>query len=474
MTYIQHQSAEIAKPAIKFNLSAFLDYFIPPEVQVQPDAHRRARMFMLSHVFGPLLGNVIPLYLHFIVKIEMDYRFWIFFISVMIFWVYPFALRITKQYQILAFISVQNLIFCILWACYSYGGIYSPFLSWALIIPLLAFFYLPATGMIRNILLIQIFGSISAFGALVVCGFAFPAVDLSQFQLIGIISTLSASIYVVMMALYFANVFREQGEFQRELGSLMATADNMINLTAAAQQATMAKAEFIASMSHELRTPLNAVIGYSQLLLEDVDEKADVEFARDVERIHGAGTYLLRLVDDVLDFSKLEAGKMPSYASVGSLPEMVGKITSDIAEHVASSTYTLACDITPSSAPVTADWQTLKKTIHHLIYGIVADGAGGVVRFEARVNPENIAVRITDPKIRDGEAQSVNLFDVFSNDSDASATKYGSVGIAFALSLKFAQLVGGEIIVEKDSKGRRVFALSVPAHAVGDADQAAA
>ena len=474
MTYIQHQSAEIAKPASKFNLSAFLDYFIPPEVQVQPDAHRRARMFMLSHAFGPLLGNVIPLYLHFIVKIEMDYRFWIFFISVMIFWVYPFALRITKQYQILAFISVQNLIFCILWACYSYGGIYSPFLSWALIIPLLAFFYLPATGMIRNILLTQIFGSVGAFGALVVCGFTFPAVDLSQFQLIGIISTLSASIYVVMMALYFANVFREQGEFQRELGSLMATADNMINLTAAAQQATMAKAEFIASMSHELRTPLNAVIGYSQLLLEDVDEKADAEFARDVERIHGAGTYLLRLVDDVLDFSKLEAGKMPSYASAGLLPEMVGKITSDITEHVTSSTYTLECDIKPSGETVTADWQTLKKTIHHLVYGIVADGAGGAVRVEARANQGNIEVRITDPKIRDDEAQSVNLFDVFSNDSDASATKYGSVGIAFALSLKFAQLVGGEIIVEKDFKGRRVFALTVPANAVGDAAQAAA
>src|SRR5271156_2550112 len=201
MTYYQNQSGEIGKPAVKFSLSAFLDYFIPPAIQVQPDAHRRARMFMLSHVFGPFLGNVIPLYLHFILKIQMDYRFWIFFISVMVFWVYPFALRITRRYQILAFISVQNLIFCILWACYSYGGIYSPFLSWTLTIPLLAFFYLPATGMIRNILLIQIFGSVGAFGALVVSGFIFPAVDLSQFQLIGIISTLSASIYVVMMAL---------------------------------------------------------------------------------------------------------------------------------------------------------------------------------------------------------------------------------------------------------------------------------
>jgi len=140
-----------SKVASNFSLSAFLDYFIPGELQVQPDAHRRARMFMMSHAFGPFLGIVIPLYLHFFLNIATDYRFWTFLASILAFWVYPFALRITKRYQTIAFISVQNLIFCILWACYAYGGIFSPFLSWALIIPMLSFFYLPAAGLIRNI-----------------------------------------------------------------------------------------------------------------------------------------------------------------------------------------------------------------------------------------------------------------------------------------------------------------------------------
>ena len=100
----------------RFSLSAFLDYFIPRDIQIQPDSHRRARMFMLSHVFGPFLGNVIPLYLHFVNHIAADYRFWTFLGSVTIFWVYPFVLRQTGRYQALAFISVQNLAFCILWA----------------------------------------------------------------------------------------------------------------------------------------------------------------------------------------------------------------------------------------------------------------------------------------------------------------------------------------------------------------------
>jgi signal transduction histidine kinase len=304
------RTAAIASVGRKIDLNALLDYFIPVNIQVQPEAHRRARMFMLSHVFGPFLGNVIPLYLHFILDIRMDYRFWVFFASITVFWIYPFILRKTQRYQLLAFVSIQNLIFCILWACYSYGGVYSPFLPWALIIPLLAFFYLPATGMVRNVIVAQIALNLAIFATLVINHFPFPQVDLREFEVIGIISTLSASAYVIMMALYFANIFRDQRAFERELASLVATSDHMIALTAAAQQATIAKADFVASMSHELRTPLNAVLGYSQILLEDADEEGEKEFASDVQRIHDAGGNLLRLIDDILDFSKLEAGKM--------------------------------------------------------------------------------------------------------------------------------------------------------------------
>ena len=465
MSLVHDDSKTVGKVAASFSLSAMLDYFIPPELQVQPDAHRRARMFMLSHAFGPFLGNVIPLYLHFFLKIDMDYRFWIFFFSITVFWAYPFVLRATKRYQLLAFISVQNLIFCILWACYSYGGILSPFLPWTLTIPLLAFFYLPATGMIRNVLLIQIFSSLAIFSGLVVSGFHFPAIDLEQFQLIGIISTLSASIYVVMMALYFANVFREQGQFERELGSLVATADHMINLTAAAHQATIAKADFVASMSHELRTPLNAVIGYSQLLLEDGEEEGDEEFAEDVQRIHTAGSHLLRLVDDILDFSKIEAGKMVPNASAGYLDGEIGSVVSEIAEELKGTPYVLKHEIGQDDRLLNVDWHALKKAIKHLVLGVAAGAGSGVIAMQAFVSNRNVMIRIVDPATKHVQADSEALFDVFSDVSDTSSTKYGRVGIAFALSLKFAQLLGGGIDVRTDAEGRRVFVMTVPADA---------
>ena len=262
-----------------FDLDGFLDHFIPVEIRVRPDSHRRARMFMLSHVFGPFLGNVIPLYLY-IVGMEQDYRFWVFAASITCFWVYPFLLKWTRQYNVLAFASIQNLLFCILWACYSYGGIYSPFLPWLLITPILAFFYLPSTGLVRDGLLALMIGNVTAFGGLVLTGYEFPAVDLEMFQFIGIISTMSASVYVAMMSLYFARVLKEQQRFEREVGDLIATTENLQSITAAAEQASAAKADFVASMSHELRTPFNAVIGYSQLLLDDAEDQATTAWPR--------------------------------------------------------------------------------------------------------------------------------------------------------------------------------------------------
>jgi signal transduction histidine kinase len=454
-----HEEEHKAKAG--FSLSAFLDYFIPPRLQVQPDAHRRARMFMMSHAFGPLLGNTIPLYLHFVLNYEMDYRFWIFFASIMTFWIYPFILRRTKRYQTIAFISVQNLIFCIFWACYSYGGIASPFLSWALIIPLLSFFYLPAAGAIRNVLLLQIFASVGFFGWLVVSGFPFPAVNLEQFQLIGIISTVSVSAYVVMMAVYFANIFQEQATFERELGSLAANADNLMNLTAAAQEATLAKSNFIASMSHELRTPLNAVIGYSQILLDDAREDGDEAFEEDVQRILDSGTHLLRLVNDILDFSKIEAGKMISQQSIGSLSNRMAMLASEAAEGLESG-WSLTYDV-ESNAELCLDWHALGKAVQHIVFGIAADDKPGEIQMSVTANQSRVRVRVRDPKAQTEDGDSRVLFDVFSDGSDDSATKYCGVGISLALGLKFVQFIGGNISVETDLEHHRVFVITVPA-----------
>jgi signal transduction histidine kinase len=457
---------QAVKSERKVSLSALLDYFIPRDIQVQPDTHRRARMFMLSHVCGPFLGNVIPLYLYFIEKVPADYRLWTFFISVTIFWLYPFALRYTRMYRTLAFISIQNLNFCILWACFSYGGIYSPFLPWVIVIPVLSFLYLPATGMTRTIILAQMISSIGIFSGLVMSGYPFPPVNLQQFQIIGLISITSASIYVIIMAVYFANAFREQSDFEGELSGLMAAADNLRNLTEAARLATAAKADFVASMSHELRTPLNAVIGYSQLMLEDAQDSNDPEdadFVADVGKIHSAGTHLLGLVDDILDFSKIEANKMQSRPSVSNVFRTIGVTVANLEAKVGARSYSVKCAMPNDDASLRLDWDSLAKSVSHVITGIAAAGEGGVIDIAVRYEKgRDLEIQIIDPVAHGKGAVIENLFDIFADTSDASGTKYGDVGISLALGQKFAELCGGRLAARSDSTGRRTFSMKIP------------
>ena len=458
--------------AKSISIDGFLDYFIPVEIRVRPDAHRRARMFMLSHVFGPFLGNVIPLYLY-IVGEDPDYRFWTFAASITAFWIYPFILKWTRAYEVIAFVSVQNLLFCILWACYSYGGIYSPFLPWVLITPILAFFYLPSQGRIRDGLLLLITVNVTVFGLLVLSGYQFPPVDLAMFQVIGIISTISASIYVAMMSLYFARVLKEQQRFEREVGEFLATSESLQSITAAAEQASAAKADFVASMSHELRTPLNAVIGYSQLLLDDAHEEGDQDIAQDLENIHGAGAHLLKLVNDILDFSKIEAGKLEVNFSFDNLRQRLGEVERLASPILEERQYRLQSDLRLADYVAKCDWSALTKGVSHILLGAANNAAGGALVLTARRNADGSSlIQIRDPKgALDGRPTEA-LFDIFTDDRDATPTKYGGAGIDLALGQKFLGVIGAHITVSHDPSGGRTFTISIPAE-VSSASQLA-
>jgi signal transduction histidine kinase len=445
----------------KFQLGNLLDYFIPAEMQVNAESHRRARMFMLSHAFGPILGNTIPLYMA-VTGISRDYRVIVFFLSILTFWTYPFFLRKTGRYQLISLISVQNLVFCALWACWAYGGMASPFLPWILIFPLLAFLYLPSTGRIRNLLLIQIFGSVAAYIVLCFSGIPLPRASLSELQTIGMISMASVAIYFSMMSLYFAKMFREQREFTRELNGLVSTSDNLRNLTAAANQASAAKADFVAGMSHELRTPLNAIIGYSQLLLEEAEEENDKASIADLGNVHKAGSDLLRLIDDILAYSRIEAGKMPLNASFDQTDNHIARWKQALRELNLPAGYSVELIAAEAGPSLLTDWSSVGATIKHLAAGIASQKDAGRLTVSVETKANAMLVRFADFDSSGRTRPMVMIQEMFEHSDDASPTKYGGTGIEIALAFKLAQLLCGTIDQETAPDGTKSLTLTVP------------
>src|SRR5258705_10645355 len=131
-------------------LDRLVDYFIPPGIAADRDTRNRAHVFLVSHILGPFIGNVVPIALC-VLDPAPGYEVAVLAISITSFWIFPFVLRAGAPYSPLALVSVQNLIFCILWSCYFYGGVTSPTLPWVLVIPLLAFFYLGSSASLRMI-----------------------------------------------------------------------------------------------------------------------------------------------------------------------------------------------------------------------------------------------------------------------------------------------------------------------------------
>lgn len=442
-------------------LDSFLDYFIPENVAADRATNRRARMFLLSHFFGPFLGNVLPLYL-WVSGFEFDYRLAVFGISITAFWVFPFLLRWTGAYVPLAILSIQNLIFVILWACYSYGGTSSPFLPWLVTIPLLAFFYMNPQGNLKYWILLMIGANVAGLYGLNAVGVNFPQVDMEMLQGPGILSMASASAYVAMMAIYYANILASQVDLEHEVRLHKETALELRHTTEAARRSGAAKSDFVANMSHELRTPLNAVIGYSQMLMDDALIEGDQETADDLDKIQSAGQHLLRLVNDVLDFSKIEAGKMEVATDKINFAEKLEAVVHEKTALITKRRNTFSTDIDPNLGSGHVDWSLFRKVLVHIIDNAAKFTEGGDVRLSAQRLGPNLRIEISDTGEGIPEEDVPHLFNAFRVVGHETSSKYGGAGIGLALSGRICELLGGKITVQSVLTRGSVFTISLP------------
>ncbi len=223
------------------------------------------------------------------------------------------------------------------------------------------------------------------------------------------------------------------------------------------------KSEFLANMSHELRTPLNAIIGFSEVLLErmfgELNDKQD-EYLKD---IHASGRHLLSLINDILDLSKIEAGRMELDLSTFDAAAAISNAMTLVRERAQRHGITLGIDADPGLGQIVADERKLKQILLNLLSNAVKfTPDGGRVDVSARRDDDNVVIAVHDTGIGIAAADQQAVFEEFRQVGTDYTTKQEGTGLGLALTRKFVELHGGRIRVDSEPGKGSTFTFTIP------------
>jgi signal transduction histidine kinase len=252
-----------------------------------------------------------------------------------------------------------------------------------------------------------------------------------------------------------------------ELGALAANlnrmSDQLGHLYNDLETASRHKSEFLASMSHELRTPLNAIIGFSEVLLEEMFGEVNERQKLYLNDILNSGRHLLSLINDILDLSKIEAGRMELDSSVFSLPPVLEAGVTMVRERATNHGIALGLDVAPDVDVVEADERKVKQVVFNLLSNAVKfTPDGGRVDVVARRNGTSVEVAVRDTGIGIDPADQERIFEQFQQ----AGQREGS-GLGLALARSFVSLHGGRLWVESEVGVGSTFTFSLPLEKAG-------
>ncbi len=249
---------------------------------------------------------------------------------------------------------------------------------------------------------------------------------------------------------------------QEQRDALQSLTDELTHARDQAFAASQAKSAFLANMSHELRTPLNAIIGYSELLLEETSDR-DKQTLKDLERISSAGKHLLNLINDVLDISKIEAGKMQLMPEVFDVKPMINETASMVSPMVKNNNNHFTYQINDPSLTMCSDVTRVKQILFNLISNACKFTRNGDIHLEVDVDRYNMVnFKVIDTGIGIDEAQVERLFTEFVQADDSTTREYGGTGLGLAICRRFCRLMGGDIIVESELGSGSTFTARLP------------
>jgi len=233
-----------------------------------------------------------------------------------------------------------------------------------------------------------------------------------------------------------------------------------------AEQASRAKSEFLANMSHELRTPMNAILGYSEMLMEDAEDAGQEDFIPDLKKINQAGTHLLALINDVLDLSKIESGKMEAFCEEINLHSLIDEVAATAHPLLEKNANKLAVKRGKNLGSAFQDITKLRQVLLNLMSNAAKFTHQGTVTLHAdrltKGNRDWLSLAVSDTGIGIAADKLDHVFGEFTQADNSTTRDYGGTGLGLAISSRFCKLLGGDLSVHSELGEGSTFTILIP------------
>ena len=289
-------------------------------------------------------------------------------------------------------------------------------------------------------------------------------------------STITARLVVRQFAKMerIQHILEQQAQVEKglreRLGEELKEADVRERELAAARKvadaANRAKSTFLANISHELRTPLNAIIGYSELIQEEAEDLEVKDFTPDLEKIREAGKHLLALINDVLDLSKIEAGKFEICCEPFALADTIHVVAETVRPLVGNNGNELVVEIAPDLEVMVGDMIRVRQCLLNLLSNAAKFTDAGRVLLQARREVVDdvawVVIHVRDTGAGMSPVQLSRLFQAFTQVDDSYTRRHGGTGLGLNITRRFCELMGGEVTVESEPGVGSVFTMRLP------------